>query len=78
MKGVSSIFASLYAIAKEEILYLIKGRPPVALVPFIVPLGFAVLFGLIYQENVVNHIRAVLGPRDALVSARRLSRAVRL
>lgn len=75
MKGVSSIFASLYAIAKEEILYLIKGRPPVALVPFIVPLGFAVLFGLIYQENVVNHIPMIVWDEDQSATSRSLIEA---
>lgn len=75
MKGVSSIFASLYAIAKEEFLYLIKGRPPVALVPFIVPLGFAVLFGLIYQENVVNHIPMVVWDEDQSATSRSLIEA---
>lgn len=81
MKGLGSIssigriFASLYAIAKEEFLYLIKGRPPVALVPFIVPLGFAVLFGLIYQENVVNHIPMVVWDEDQSATSRSLIEA---
>lgn len=65
-------------IAGRVVELLVKEGDTVKEGQIIVPLGFAVLFCLIYQENVVNHIRAVLGPRDALVSARRLSRAVRL
>lgn len=65
-------------IAGRVVELLVKEGDTVKEGQIIVPLGFAVLFGLIYQENVVNHILAVLGPRDALVSARRLPRAVRL
>ena len=78
MKGLSRIgriFASLYAIAKEEFLYLVKGRPPIALVPFIVPLGFAVLFGLIYEQNIVNNIPLVVWDEDQSATSRELIEA---
>lgn len=74
MKGLSRIgriFASLYAIAKEEFLYLVKGRPPIALVP----LGFAVLFGLIYEQNIVNNIPLVVWDEDQSATSRELIEA---
>lgn len=46
-----------------------------ALVPFIVPLGFAVLFGFVYQENVVNHIPMVVWDEDQSATSRSLIQA---
>lgn len=54
----------LVEIIREEIQYLLSGRVPLVLIIFGVPLFFTILFGLIYGENVVNHIPMVIYDQD--------------
>lgn len=75
MTRLLAALRTIYEVAADEFWYLVKGRPPVALVPFIVPLGFAVLFGLVYQENVVNHIPMVVWDEDQSATSRSLIQA---
>lgn len=69
------IWRKFWAIACEEWHYLTHGRPPVALIIFGVPLAFALLFGYIYQENVVNHIPFVVYDEDQSKLSRSLIQA---
>ena len=75
MTRLLAALRTIYEVAADEFWYLVKGRPPVALVPFIVPLGFAVLFGFVYQENVVNHIPMVVWDEDQSATSRSLIQA---
>ena len=50
MTRLLAALRTIYEVAADEFWYLVKGRPPVALVPFIVPLGFAVLFGGMFGD----------------------------
>ena len=75
MTRLLAALRTIYEVAADEFWYLVKGRPPVALVPFIVPLGFAVLFGFVYQQNVVNHIPMVVWDEDQSATSRSLIQA---
>ena len=59
-------------IIRDETKYLISGKVPLMLIIFFVPLLFAVLFGFVYQHNVVNHIPLAIYDQDQSSLSRQL------
>ena len=54
----------LVEIIREETKYLLSGRVPLLLIILGLPIFFTILFGVIYGENVVNHIPMVIYDQD--------------
>jgi ABC-2 type transport system permease protein len=51
-------------ILKEEVKNLMRGRYPVIWIIFCLPLLFTVLFGTVYQQNVVKYVPLVIYDQD--------------
>ena len=51
-------------VMRDEGKYLLSGRVPLLLIIFFLPLFFTVLFGVIYQQNVVKHIPTIIYDQD--------------
>jgi ABC-2 type transport system permease protein len=59
-------------VIRDEIKYLFGGKIPLILIIFFVPLLFSVLFGFVYQNNVVNHIPLAIYDQDQSNLSRQL------
>lgn len=61
-----------WAIFWDEVHYLSAGRFPLALILVGVPLLFTILFGVVYQENVIDHVPLVVCDGDQSSMSRQL------
>jgi ABC-2 type transport system permease protein len=57
---------------REEIKYLLGGKVPPAVILITLPVIFTALFGIIYEENVVNHIPLAIYDQDQTSLSRKL------
>ncbi len=57
---------------REEIKYLFGGKVPPVVILITLPVIFTALFGIIYEENVVNHIPLAIYDQDQTSLSRKL------
>ncbi|WP_196590226.1 ABC transporter permease [Pectinatus frisingensis] len=62
-------------VLRDETKYIFSGRFPIVLIIFFVPLLFTILFGVIYEKNVVNNIPMAVYDQDQSKLSRALIQA---